>query len=192
MRWAAAFWKARPARLLPGVSQALLGEPFATALASSWWCGEDAALVEALECLPQRVIKPTYPAASPRGHMEPVLASQLDAASLHALARAHPAPAGISPCETCRCRKRRSGGTATRRPPIMLCGCSPSPMPGGWQVMPGGLTRVADEPDQPVVSMQRGGSQPGHLGADAQAVDICFLYCPASCAPPTWRTSAGW
>ena len=70
---------------LPGVSQALLGEPLQLPSLLSWWCGEDAALVEALECLPQRVIKPTYPAASPREHMEPVLASQLDAASLHAM-----------------------------------------------------------------------------------------------------------
>ncbi|MFO1235144.1 MAG: circularly permuted type 2 ATP-grasp protein [Rivihabitans pingtungensis] len=69
---------------LPGVSQALLGEPLQLPSLLSRWCGEDAALVEALECLPQRVIKPTYLAASPREHMEPVLASQLDAASLHA------------------------------------------------------------------------------------------------------------
>ena len=38
---------------------------------------------------------------------------------------------------------------------------------GGWQVMPGG-SPAADEPDQPVVSMQRGGSSPDTC-ADAKA-----------------------
>lgn len=145
---------------LPGVSQALLGEPLQLPSLLSWWCGEDAALVEALECLPQRVIKPTYPAASPREHMEPVLASQLDAASLHAWReRILRQPGDFTLQENVPLSQApiwRHGHIAAH--PAMLRVFAIADGQGGWQVMPGGLTRVADEPDQPVVSMQRGGS----------------------------------
>ena len=125
---AAAFWKARPARLLPGVSQALLGEPFATAPHCPGGAGEDAVLVEALERLPQRVIKPTYLAAR-REHMEPVLASQLDAASLHAWReRILRQPGDFTLQENVPLSQAPIWRHRPLSPPTRpCCGCSPSP-----------------------------------------------------------------
>src|SRR4029450_597093 len=43
--------------------------------------------------------------------------------------------------------------------------------PGGWRVMPGGLTRVAGEEDSRVIAMQRGGRSKGTWGLSAGPVN---------------------
>ena len=180
--------KPRPAPFCPA-SAGAAGEPAAAPSPLSWWCGEDA-LVEALECLPQRVINPPTRPPSPREHMEPVLASAGRRQPAR-LARAHPAPAGFSPWKTCplsqapiwRHGHRRPPGHAAgvrhRRWPGRLAGDARRPHPRGRQARPAGGVDAARR------------QQPGHLGADAGEVDT-FSLLPASCAPPTWRTSAGW
>lgn len=145
---------------LPGVCDALLGERLQLPSLHSWWCGEDAACAEALSELDQRIIKPTYPPGPPYHGSEPILCSQLDPASLadwHARILQQPGaytlqeniPLSQAPIW-------RHGHIAAH--PAMLRVFAIADGEGGWQVLPGGLTRIADEPDQPVVSMQRGGS----------------------------------
>ena len=55
---------------LPALARRLLGEELRLPALHTWWCGEEAAMLEVLPRLAQSVIKPTYPWSLSRGTFE--------------------------------------------------------------------------------------------------------------------------
>ena len=136
---------------LPAACRALLGEEMLLPSVPTLWCGDEASREEVLARLPELVIKTSS--------QEPVFGGELSQAELAELAlriRARPS--------TYVAQERLGLSTA---PAWNTDGISPRHLSiraflsrrddGGFEVMPGGLTRVASSKDSLVVSMQRGG-----------------------------------
>ncbi|WP_286880156.1 circularly permuted type 2 ATP-grasp protein [Cupriavidus sp. UBA2526] len=145
---------------LPGVAQALLGEPLVLPAVSSWWCGEAPAWQEALGLLDEAFVMPTYPrtpADAPLG-MEQGLQkladwrARIDASPDRYTVQA-PLPLSHMPCW----EPDGHGGGRIGSRPAMLRVYAIADGNGGWQVMPGGFTRLAP-PHREAVSMQIGGT----------------------------------
>ncbi|MEL0028930.1 MAG: circularly permuted type 2 ATP-grasp protein [Perlucidibaca sp.] len=141
---------------LPKACEHLLGEKLLLPSVATWWCGEPPVLEDALERLDELVIKPAFPSQ----HFGPVFGPSLDKKALAEMRE--------------RIRQRPYAYLAQER---MHLAQAPVWQPGqqrfanhaagmrvyavatdrGYAVLPGGLTRVAGNPDDDVVSMQRGG-----------------------------------
>jgi uncharacterized circularly permuted ATP-grasp superfamily protein/uncharacterized alpha-E superfamily protein len=145
---------------LPGIAQALLDEPLALPSVMSWWCGEAAAQEEALRLLDQAFVMPTYPRTPAdaslgmeRG-LQPLdawrarIAETPDRFTLQA-----PLPLSHTPCWE---PDGHGGGRIGSRAAMMRV-FAVADGNGGWQVMPGGFTRLAP-PKLEAVSMQLGGT----------------------------------
>ncbi len=141
---------------LPRIAEALLGEALEMPSLDTWWCGEVPAQREALERLPELVIKPAFPSQ----RFDPVFGRALDKAGLQKMRE--------------RIARRPYTYVAQELKQLALApvwlpeegrfGARAAAMrvyavvtDKGWLVMPGGLTRVAGKDSQDVVSMQRGG-----------------------------------
>ncbi|GGK21287.1 Uncharacterized conserved protein, circularly permuted ATPgrasp superfamily [Pseudomonas koreensis] len=142
---------------LPKINQYLFGEELILPSIATWWCGEAPVLAQALEKLPELLIKPAFPSQS----FAPVFGRDLSEQQRQALAermQARPyayvaqelaqlSQAPIWQAEDGQLQPRAIGmrvyAVASRE---------------GYRVLPGGLTRVAAEADAEVVSMQRGGA----------------------------------
>jgi uncharacterized circularly permuted ATP-grasp superfamily protein/uncharacterized alpha-E superfamily protein len=142
---------------LPKINQHLFNEELILPSVATWWCGEPPVLAQALEKLPELLIKPAFPSQS----FAPVFGRDLNEEQRQALAarmQARPyayvaqelaqlshAPVWLSDGEQLQPRAigMRVYAVASA---------------DGYQVLPGGLTRVAAEADADVVSMQRGGA----------------------------------
>ena len=152
---------------LPRLSEHLTGETLKLPSIATWWCGEAAALEDALEKIDALVFKPANPAYS----FEPVFGQDLDAAGQEAFRKqisAHPERyvaqelVRVSQAPVLdRDQVRRSGARTAaavaldaRAVGLRVYAVA---TPNGYIVMPGGLTRVAASHDARVVSMQRGG-----------------------------------
>ncbi len=143
---------------LPRLCERLLGEPLKLPSVATWWCGEPAALEDALTRLDRLVIKPAFPQLG----LEPVFGENLSGTEREALvARMRARPRDYVAQELVqlsqapvwdRAHPRRLAARATA---LRVYACA---SPNGYVVMPGGLTRVATGPDARVVSMQRGGA----------------------------------
>lgn len=143
---------------LPRIAEHLLGEPLKMPSVATWWCGEPAALEAATAQLRRLVIKPAFPQL----RFDPVFGEDLTAEARAALVeRMRARPNDFIAQEMVRLSQapvwdrqhpRRLIARATQ---LRVYACA---TPGGYMVMPGGLTRVATGPDTRVVSMQRGGS----------------------------------
>ncbi|MFJ2449582.1 circularly permuted type 2 ATP-grasp protein [Pseudomonas sp. NPDC087626] len=142
---------------LPKINQYLFGEELLLPSIATWWCGEPPVLEQALEKLPELLIKPAFPSQS----FIPVFGrdlSEKQRVDLIQRIRARPyayvaqelaqlSQAPVWQAETGQLQPRAIGmrvyAVASR---------------DGYRVLPGGLTRVAAEADAEVVSMQRGGA----------------------------------
>lgn len=142
---------------LPKINHYLFGEELLLPSIATWWCGEPPVLEQALEKLPELLIKPAFPSQS----FTPVFGrdlSEKQRADLVRRMRARPyayvaqelaqlSQAPVWQAETGQVQPRAIGmrvyAVASR---------------DGYRVLPGGLTRVAAEADAEVVSMQRGGA----------------------------------
>ncbi len=150
---------------LPAIAQKLLGETLSLPALDTWWCGEAAAMADALPQLAQLVIKPTASHGPPS-----VIARQLPRRALDEL--------------TGRIVRRGTDTTLQRWMPLAqtptflgaTAGTSPKLVPRSyllrvfvvcdgttdgvprWRVLPGGLARIASAAQADVVSMQYGGS----------------------------------
>ena len=140
---------------LPPICERLLGETLETPALRTWWCGEAAALQDARRRLAEGVIKPAFANAS----MEPVFASALDAQGRGEWAdRLGTGPDGYvveeflplshAPVWHEDCLESRA---------LMLRVFLLTDGRGDYQLMPGGLSRIAGA-DRQIVSGQRGGS----------------------------------
>jgi uncharacterized circularly permuted ATP-grasp superfamily protein/uncharacterized alpha-E superfamily protein len=140
---------------LPALSEYLLGETLSLPSLATWWCGERAALDAALPDLGQRVIKPTYGAPG----ATTVLGRSLDAQALHEWAeRMQREPEDYTVQDYLPLSQMPTWDGREMVPrSLLLRVFAMSDDQGGWQVLPGGLTRLAGT-SQEIASMQRGGS----------------------------------
>jgi uncharacterized circularly permuted ATP-grasp superfamily protein/uncharacterized alpha-E superfamily protein len=159
---------------LPRIAERLLGESLLMPSIGTWWCGEPAALRDALKRIDRLVFKP----ANPAHHFDVIFGQDLDEKGVAAFRRrleANPeafvaqelvhvsqAPV-LSPDDARRVEPRCVGlrvfAVAT---------------PAGYAVMPGGLTRVASSASARVVTMQRGGGSKDTWVMSPGQVDSSF------------------
>ena len=140
---------------LPALSRHLLGETLAMPSLPTWWCGEQAVLQDTLAQLKNCVIKPTYPGnnrESVIGHLTP--RSQLDEWAGRILRRGEDytvqAYQPLSQTPTWH-GERIAPRSAMLRVFAVADGA------GSWQVLAGGLARLAGAKEN-MSSMQHGGS----------------------------------
>ena len=159
---------------LPRLSEHLTGEPLRLPSIATWWCGEPAALADALDQVENLVFKPADPAYP----MEPVFGQDLKEAGLNALRKqlaAHPeryvAQELVRVSQAPVLEKGHSERIAARGIGLRVFAVA---HPGGYFVMPGGLTRVASSVNVRVVSMQRGGASKDTWVTGSGPVDASF------------------
>lgn len=143
---------------LPGIAEALLGEPLSLPSVPTWWCGEAPVMADAFARLDEVWLLPTWP--------------RIGEASPQALPRAN---AGVVRLDAWRERIARRPDAFTLQAPLSYS-CVPhyrdgtiwrracavrayaiAGVDGQWHVLPGSFTRVAGE-GQASLSMQAGGS----------------------------------
>ena len=143
---------------LPGAASLLLGESLRLPSVATWWCGERPALDYALANLERLVVKPVFPNqrfdASFGRDLEREERAQL-IARLRARPYAYVAQERIAlsqaPCW-------RAGANVRLAPRALTLRVFAIATPSGYQVLPGGLARIAAEGYADIVSTQRGGS----------------------------------
>lgn len=141
---------------LPRICRALLGEELKLPSVATWWCGEPAALADALTKIARLVFKP----ADPGDGFEPVFGQDLKGDALRAFRdRLVAAPHRFVAQELVRISQAPSFAQGPR---VGMRGVGlrvfAVATPDGYRVMPGGLTRVSTHDDPRVISSQRGGS----------------------------------
>lgn len=142
---------------LPGVAQHLIGQELLLPSVASWWCGEKPAREHVLAHLDQLVIKPTYPSQ----HFDPIFGANMgEAMRQQVIERLHYRPhtlvaqERLSPSQV-PVWNSDGNGLVARTLGLRVYAVA---TPEGYQVMPGGLARIAGESDADAISMQRGGS----------------------------------
>ena len=142
---------------LPAISEALLGEVLALPSVATWWCGEAPALDYVVAHLPELVIKPAFPSM----HLEPTFGHTLDhadretmAAHLRATPHAFVAQEWVRLSQAPTWSQNKQGF----EPRVVGLRLYAAANGEGYDVMPGGLARVAPESSTDVITMQRGGS----------------------------------
>lgn len=154
---------------LPALSERLLGQPLRMPSVATWWCGEPAALEEAIDKLDQLVIMPAFPQL----RQAPVYGRDLkDAARAALIAQMRANPNNYVAHELVRLSQGpvyqpETGRLSAHSIGLRVFACA---TPDGYVVMPGGLTRVATGPDARVITMQHGGgSKDTWVQASSQA-----------------------
>ncbi len=148
---------------MPALAEDILGEELLLPAIPSWWCGEAAALPEALRQLPQGVVKPTYPNEGQRQGFEPHLGRHMNAQALGEwTARILNEPEActvqswLPPSHLPVWDDAATPGQALQSRPVILRVFAVTDAAGQWQVLPGGLARLGTRTG--IASMQRGGS----------------------------------
>ena len=143
---------------LPAIARRLLGEELKMPSVGTWWCGEPAALKQAIDQLDKLVVKPAFPQL----RLEPVFGQDLNdqaRAELIAAMRAQPhnyvAQELVKISQTPVWRDGPEPGLSASAVGLRVFVCA---TPDGYIVMPGGLSRVATGADARVITMQRGGA----------------------------------
>ncbi|TAK94704.1 MAG: hypothetical protein EPO09_09120 [Aquabacterium sp.] len=173
---------------LPALSRKLLGEELSLPSLPTWWCGEEAAWDDVREDLNARVIRPSYPltstpglgSASPRQRFDAVIGHTLSAKAQTAWReRIEQDPASYTVqrfVPYAQAPVWSSGALSMRGASLRVYALSDGQ--GGWQVLPGGMTRIATREAGPV-SMQLGGSSLDTWVLTDESVDT-FSMLPAS------------
>lgn len=144
---------------LPAACRFLLGEELALPSVATWWCGEAAAMDYVRSHLDDLIIKSVH------GHSDfpPIFGQDLTANDRSALlAQIESSPDRFVAQEWVRLSQapilnRRPGSIQLESRSVGLRAYAIAGIQG-YQVMPGGLTRVESDRDARVVSMQRGGA----------------------------------
>ena len=142
---------------LPKLARELLGEPLKLPSVATWWLGEPAAFEDAWRRPERLIIKPLERSPSER----PIVVEDLSEAERKKLREQIEArPQHYVAQEWVRVSQapvlEGKGGEAFAARTVGLRVFAVA-TPGGWRVMPGGLTRVAGEEDSRIIAMQRGG-----------------------------------
>ncbi len=142
---------------LPKINEHLFGEELLLPSIATWWCGEEPVLAQALEKLPELLIKPAFPSQS----FTPVFGRDLSKEQLSALAkriRARPyayVAQELPQLSQAPVWQAENGQLQPRAIGMRVYAVADA---DGYRILPGGLTRVAADADAEVVSMQRGGA----------------------------------
>ena len=142
---------------LPGAAQWLLGEPLRLPSVATWWCGERPALDYVVTHLEKLVVKATYP----NQKFEPRFGRDLGIKERALLIRrlrgrpyAYVAQERVSLSQA---PSWLPGANVRLTPRTLTVRVYAIATPSGYQVMPGGLARIAAEGVVDIVSSQRGG-----------------------------------
>jgi uncharacterized circularly permuted ATP-grasp superfamily protein/uncharacterized alpha-E superfamily protein len=142
---------------LPKISEHLFGEELILPSVATWWCGEPPVLAQALEKLPELLIKPAFPSQ----RFAPVFGRDLDKTQREELAqRIQARPYAYVAQELAQLSQApvlQADGAGLQPRAIGMRVYAVASL-DGYRVLPGGLTRVAADADADVVSMQRGGA----------------------------------
>jgi uncharacterized circularly permuted ATP-grasp superfamily protein/uncharacterized alpha-E superfamily protein len=142
---------------LPGAGQFLLGESLSLPAVASWWCGEQPALEYVAENLDRLVVKPTFPNQKFDQRFGRDLGS-VERAQLIARLRERPyAYVAQERISLSQAPSWLAGATLRLTPRTLTMRVYAIATPDGFQVMPGGLARIAAEGVIDIVSSQRGG-----------------------------------
>jgi uncharacterized circularly permuted ATP-grasp superfamily protein/uncharacterized alpha-E superfamily protein len=173
---------------LPALSRHLLGQELKLPALPTWWCGERSAMEEVLPQLADCAIKPTYPGSAQHGNFESVLGRDLSSRELDEwagrIARQgddHTIQAYLPLAQIPTWERAAKGTPGTGRivpRSVMLRVFALSNGPGSWQVLPGGLARVALA-NMEIATMQRGGSSADVWAVTRGNVDRTTLLQPA-------------
>lgn len=143
---------------LPAIARRLLGEELSMPSVATWWCGEKPAQKFALEHLDDLVIKPAYPTQ----RFEPLFGRDLKGAAraemirrIEARPHAYVAQELVNLSQAPTWSRDHERRLLARSVGLRLYAVA---TPGGYQVMPGGLSRVSSSAQALVISMQRGGA----------------------------------
>jgi uncharacterized alpha-E superfamily protein len=135
----------------------LLGESLRLPSVATWWCGEKPALEYAIAHLDRLVVKPTFP----NQKFEPRFGRDLgeeDIAALIVRLRSRPyAYVAQERVSLSQAPTWRAGANVRLAPRTLTMRVYAVATPGGYEVMPGGLARIAAEGVVDIVSSQRGG-----------------------------------
>ena len=142
---------------LPKLSQQLLGEPLRLPSVATWWLGEPAAFDDAWRRLDKLLIKPLDRSVRERALFGADL-SAAERAALRAKVAARPqryvAQEWVHVSQAPVLERHPDEMLSARTVGLRVFAVA---TPGGYRVMPGGLTRVAVDGDSRVIAMQRGG-----------------------------------
>lgn len=167
---------------LPALSRHLLDEPLALPSLATWWCGEQAALQAVLPRLKECVIKGTYPESGIESVIGQTLSRrELDewAGRLVRRSEDYTVQAYLPLSQTPTWQGQRIAPRST-----MLRVFAVADGAGSWQVLPGGLARLAG-PNDKIASMQQGGSS-----ADVWALGEAAAPAPATSGRTTGPAAA--
>ena len=142
---------------LPRINHYLFGEELLLPSIATWWCGEPPVLEQALEKLPELLIKPAFPSQS----FVPVFGRDLGEKQRDDLVRrmrARPYAYVAQELPQLSQAPVWQAETGQLQPRAIGMRVYAVASHDGYRVLPGGLTRVAAEADAEVVSMQRGGA----------------------------------
>ncbi len=142
---------------LPAICETLLGEPLALPSVATWWCGEAPALDYVVAHLPELVIKPAFPSMK----LEATFGHTLDLGGREAMAeRIRATPHAFVAQEWVRLSQAPtwSNDKQAFEPRVVGLRLYATASGDGYDVMPGGLARVAPQSATDVITMQRGGS----------------------------------
>jgi uncharacterized circularly permuted ATP-grasp superfamily protein/uncharacterized alpha-E superfamily protein len=158
---------------LPGAAQFLLEESLSLPSVATWWCGEQPALEYVTENLDRLVVKPTFP----NQKFDPRFGRDLGSAErAQLLARIRGRPYAYVAQERISLSQAPSwlaGATLRLAPRTLTMRVYAIATTEGYQVMPGGLARIAAEGVADIVSNQRGGGSKDVwvLGSDEGAAE---------------------
>jgi uncharacterized circularly permuted ATP-grasp superfamily protein/uncharacterized alpha-E superfamily protein len=157
---------------LPGAARVLLGESLRLPSVATWWCGEKPALEYAIAHLDRLVVKPAFPNQNFEARFGRDLGEEEIAALIVRLRSRPYAYVAQERVSLSQAPTWRAGANVRLAPRTLTMRVYAVATPNGYEVMPGGLARIAAEGVVDIVSSQRGGG----------SKDIWVLSDPA--APP--------
>jgi len=173
---------------LPAISEYLLNEPLKMPSLNTWWCGEIAAWQDIAPDLHTQVIKPTY-ATNAATSFQPAIASLLDPAELDAWRKRIGLQPDIYTTQSYLPFSQAPTWQGDEISPrtAMLRVYAIASGDGQWQLLPGGMTRIATV-DPHIVSIQSGGSTLDTWVMTDQQVDT-YSMLPNRTRLPRWTAT---
>jgi uncharacterized circularly permuted ATP-grasp superfamily protein/uncharacterized alpha-E superfamily protein len=171
---------------LPALSEHLLGEKLALPSLATWWCGEQAALQSVLPQLKDCVIKPTYPASGlPTVIGQTLSRDKLDewAGRIMRHGEDYTVQAYLPLSQTPTWQGEKVAPRSA-----MLRVFAVSDGQNAWQVLPGGLARLAGK-NVNIASMQHGGSSADVWALGAKTTAEPFSAPVSAAAAPSAPTA---
>lgn len=156
------------ASFLPTLAQRLLGQDLLLPSVATWWCGQDKERAHVLRGLDKFAIRGAFSESVPGrlSDQSSVLAAEIDPAARARLLRSME-ERGVDYVgqETFQLSTMPAWSGEGLKPRPFVLRVFAAATPDGWRVMPGGLCRVAKDPDASGLSM----------GAGAQSADVWVL-----------------